>query len=167
MGSDEADRRPRTGRRAILQTASLGLGLGSLLGTRTAKAAPEEDRPAVAERPAETATPTQDSQGPPGFEHGGGAGAEPGTAWLRSDGQRVSLGSSRREWQRRDASDVDGIPDDARRVPYAALQAQVQAVNADLDRGDLRIEGTTDADQPFLRHTGRTSRNSEIDGGGP
>lgn len=143
-------------RRAILKAAAIGAA--SLLPIDTASASTEQDT---------LDQPTRDSQGPPGFEHGGGARADLGTAWLRSDGQRVSLGSSHSEWQRPAASDIDGIPDDARRVPYAAIQAQVQAITAALDRGQLRIAGTTDAGQPVLRDTGPTSRHSETDGRGP
>lgn len=161
MGSDEADP-PGPGRRILLKTASLGLA--GLLSTDIV-AATRRARRAARRDPDGDPNGTGD-RGPPGDAPANGqAGDQPGPrarannqasppSWLETDGERITLALSRQEWERLAvASDVPGIPEDAARVSYAALQTHVELLNQDLRAGDLTIAGTTQTGRPILEPT--------------
>lgn len=121
-------------RRSVLQLT--GMSLAGLMGVSgAASAQPRSDR-----------------------SHGRGRGAPEqanAPAWLERDGNHVGLAVSKREWQSVDASDVEGIPDTARRVPYEALQVQVDGTNEAIEDGYLRVGAQNS--HVALERTGRSA----------
>lgn len=44
---------------------------------------------------------------------------------------------SRDEWESVDPKDVPGVPDEARRVPYEAMEAVLESLNRAVERGEV------------------------------
>lgn len=79
-----------------------------------------------------TAKPGNTShQGPP--EHAKAPG------WLKINEDGVELAVDREEWTTADQSDIESIPSDAKRVPFKAIEIQVEAINEAIEAGDVEI----------------------------
>lgn len=116
------------GRRKILQFT--GAAITYLVGTGFGGAA-QPDHAGNHGRPDYTRR-----RGPP--EHANAPG------WLGKKGNKVGLNVTESEYKSVSASDVRGVPDNARRVPFEVLQLQVQAINKELRANRLRFEDGSD-----------------------
>lgn len=82
------------------------------------------------------------SQGPP--EHAGQQGPPehaniPG--WARVENGQVEMALSESEWESAPpASDIKGVPDDARRLPYDMMDQGAKAINQAIAAGDFDLE---------------------------
>lgn len=117
----------KASRRTLLKTS--GIGLLGLLSTGVASAKP--DHAGKKGRPTHAG-----EQGPP--EHANALG------WLEVGDDRVELSVTQEEWNSVDASDVEGVPDNAQRVPFEAIQAQVEGINEAITAGHMEIERSDD-----------------------
>lgn len=124
MSDDNRD----AGRRKVLQIT--GASLTGLIGATSLSAA----RPSHA---GQQGRPDHAGErGPP--EHANAPG------WLAKKGNRVELAVTENEYKSHSASEVDGIPDNARRVPFEVLQLQVEAINEEIKSNNIRVENSPD-----------------------
>lgn len=79
--------------------------------------------------------------------------------WLKEQGEGVGLAISERDYRSVSATDVEGIPNDARRVPYEVLQMQVQALNEQIEAGEIELDSTPDG--LTIRRTGDSDGSRE------
>jgi hypothetical protein len=69
---------------------------------------------------------------------------------------------TKEEWTSVNASDVEGIPDDAQRVPFEVIQAQVEGINEAIQAGHMDIHKENDG--PDLRRTDKSALDElEVD----
>lgn len=135
----------KASRRTLLKTS--GAGLIGLLFTGSVSAKPEHagqrGRPDHAGQ-----------QGPP--EH---ANALSG---VQLTNNRAELAVTEEEWTSVDASDVEGIPDDAQRVPFEVVEAQIKGINEAVAAGQMEIDKKNG--RPTLRRTDKSALDElEVD----
>lgn len=114
-------------RRRMLQLAGTtltGLIWGTSLGTARPDHADQEGSPNHSSE-----------RGPP--EHANALG------WLRRDGNKVALAITEEEYSSVTASDIEEIPDSANRIPFRALELQVEAINENIRTGHIEIKNNS------------------------
>lgn len=108
----------RPNRRNVLRMT--GLGIAGLVATGSASA-----RPGKGQRGPPDHANAPDHAGPP---------------ILKRNGRYISVAVDREDWGQADASDVEGVPDDAEKVPYDALVEFVKRNNEAIRAGHQSIE---------------------------
>jgi hypothetical protein len=75
---------------------------------------------------------------------------------------RAELAVTEEEWTSVDASDVEGIPDDAQRVPFEVVEAQIKGINEAVAAGQMEIDKKNG--RPTLRRTDKSALDElEVD----
>lgn len=74
--------------------------------------------------------------------------------WLEKKGNKVELSVTESEYKSVSASDIEGIPDDARRVSFEVLKLQVEAINKEIEANNLKLESGSNG--VSLKRTGKT-----------
>ena len=82
-------------------------------------------------------------RGPP--DHAGEQGPPDhakATGWLKKKGNRVELDVTEARYKNMSASMVEGVPDNARRIPFEAIKLQVQTINEAVESNRMKVQNS-------------------------
>lgn len=83
-------------------------------------------------------------------------------AWTKFESGRLELAVSESEWAAApDASEIDGIPDEARKLPYDATETYVEGMNEGIESGKIVVRGQSGQSHIEFRGRGRRHRGDD------
>lgn len=108
-------------RRTVLKASSIGIA--GLFTTGVTSARPSEGQV--------TSRGGKGERGPPTHSNA--------PDWVRAKNGRLTLTIDKAEWNRVDPSDVDGVPNKARVIPFEVMENVVSDFNKEVEDGDLSL----------------------------